>query len=73
MSRPIEVPITTEFITLGQLLKLAGMLNSGSEAKAFLAAGGITVNGEEDNRRGRKLRPDDVITLADGTVIRVTG
>lgn len=65
--------LRTEFITLGQLLKAANVVGGGGEAKALLAEGGVMINGEEDNRRGRKLRPGDVVVLPDGRRIRVTG
>lgn len=63
--------LRTEYITLSQLLKAVDLASSGAEAKAILAEGGVLVNGEEDNRRGRKLRPGDVVRLADGEEIRV--
>lgn len=64
--------VRDEYITLGQLLKAADIVSSGGEAKAMLAEGGIVINGEEDNRRGRKLRPNDVVVLPGGTKIRIT-
>lgn len=73
MAKPIEFTLKTEYITLGQLLKAADIVSSGVEAKMVLADGGIQVNGEEDCRRGRKLRPNDEVILADGQVIRVKG
>jgi len=42
-----DVPIRGDMIRLGQLLKLAGVADSGSEAKELLADGGVTVNGEQ--------------------------
>lgn len=56
-----EVPIRDETIRLGQLLKLAGLVDSGAEAKELLAAGAVRVNGEPDERRGRQLRRGDVV------------
>ena len=53
----------TEYITLGQFLKLADFVQSGGEVKWFLEERPITVNGEADNRRGRKLRPGDVVQV----------
>ena len=50
-----DVRITTDMIRLGQLLKLAGLIDSTGEAKAFLAATPVTVNGEPEDRRGRQL------------------
>ena len=58
-------------IRLGQLLKLAGMVGGGGDAKAFLAHETVLVNGEPDNRRGRQLHPGDVIAAA-GEELRVT-
>ncbi len=57
------VKITTEYITLGQLLKLAQIIQNGGQAKSFLMENEVLVNGEPDQRRGRKLRPgDEVLT-----------
>ncbi len=55
------VKITTEYITLGQLLKLAQIIQNGGQAKSYLAENEVLVNGEPDQRRGRKLRPGDEI------------
>ena len=60
-----EVRITTDMIRLGQLLKLAGAVDSTGEAKAFLAATAVTVNGEPENRRGRQLFPGDEVRAGD--------
>jgi ribosome-associated protein len=52
-------------IRLGQLLKLAGVIESGAEVKELLAQeGAVHVNGEPEVRRGRQLHPGDVITVA---------
>lgn len=61
-----EVAIWSEYITLGQLLKLANVISNGAEAKGYLAEVIPLVNGEEDNRRGRKLYPGDEVRLPDG-------
>lgn len=53
---PIELPIT-----LGQFLKVAGLVMTGGEGKQFVAAGLVRVNGEVETRRGRKLLPGDVV------------
>ncbi len=55
-------------IRLGQLLKAAGLVDSGGEAKAVLASGSVTVNGELETRRGRQLAAGDVVTLGDASV-----
>jgi ribosome-associated protein len=67
-----DVPIRGESIRLGQLLKLAGVAADGSEAKALLAGGRVTVNGEPEERRGRTLRDGDVVAVG-GDVLRVVG
>ena len=61
-----EIAITTEFITLGQFLKLADIISQGGEAKAYLTTHEVKVNGESDNRRGRKLRNGDEVLLPEG-------
>lgn len=58
-----KVKINSEYITLGQFLKLAEIIDSGGMAKWFLNEHEIFVNGEEDNRRGRKLRGGDQIAI----------
>jgi ribosome-associated protein len=58
-----EIAIRGEMIRLGQLLKLAGVVDSGSEVKAFLASERVLVNGEPEARRGRQLHPGDVVRI----------
>ncbi len=58
------VNITTEYITLGQLLKLAHVIDGGGQAKGFLAENEVLVNGSPDSRRGRKLHPGDKVETA---------
>jgi ribosome-associated protein len=65
--------LTTEFITLGQLLKAIGEIDRGSDVKEYLADTVILVNEEPDNRRGRKLRPGDLVVLPSGTRVRLEG
>jgi len=57
------IGITTEYITLGQLLKLANCIHTGGEAKFFLQERKVLVNGEQENRRGRKLVPGDSVEV----------
>ena len=59
-----EVKITTEYIKLGQLLKYVGIIDNGSLAKIYLAENEVIINGEKDDRRGRKLYPGDVIEIS---------
>jgi len=58
-----QVRIGTEYITLGQLLKLTDCIDSGGQAKAFLADNAVLVNGEADTRRGRKLFRGDRVEV----------
>lgn len=55
--------ITTEYITLQQLLKIEDIISSGGEAKYFLAENEVFVNGEKENRRGKKLYPGDIVKV----------
>jgi ribosome-associated protein len=61
----VEVPIRGESIRLGQLLKLAGVVDSGSEAKALLAAQPALVNGRPEDRRGRQLNVGDTVVVGE--------
>jgi ribosome-associated protein len=65
-----DVPIRGEMIRLGQLLKLAGVIDSGAEVKAFLSAEPVWVNQDRETRRGRQLYPGDVVR-AGGHELRV--
>lgn len=64
----IKIREEDEYIKLGQLLKLAGMVSSGVEAKIVIQEGEVTVNGEVDDRRGKKCYPGDVISFNGETV-----
>jgi ribosome-associated protein len=57
------IKIETEYITLGQFLKVADIISSGGMAKWFLSEYEVYINGEKDQRRGRKLRSGDVIKI----------
>lgn len=57
----IKIKIDTEYITLGQFLKLADIISSGGEAKFAVKELDIDVNNEKENRRGRKLYVNDKI------------
>ena len=58
-----KVKITTEFIKLDQLLKFAGAVAIGSEAKEIILDGQVKVNGEVCTMRGKKIRSGDVVTV----------
>jgi ribosome-associated protein len=66
-----DVQIAGETIRLAQLLKLAGIVQTGGESKALLAEGAVKVNGELEARRGRQLRAGDVVEAA-GESVRVS-
>ena len=66
----MKIELNKEYITLGQLLKIADIVSSGGEAKIALLELDITVNGEQENRRGKKLYSGDVIII-DGNKIEL--
>lgn len=59
----IEIRETDEFIRLGQALKKAGIVSSGVDAKMVILDGAVLVNGEVEQRRGRKLYPGDRVSF----------
>ena len=63
IKKTTEITINTEYITLGQFLKLADIIQSGGEAKSFLAQNEVEIDGLSDNRRGRKLRGGEIIEV----------
>jgi ribosome-associated protein len=69
MSAPREVPIRDASIRLGQFLKLADLVDHGSDAKPLLMAGEVLVNGEVETRRGRQLTKGDVVTVGPHTAV----
>ena len=68
----IPVSITTEYIKLEALLKLANAVSSGGEAKLLIQEGQVAVNGEVCTQRGKKLRPGDTAVLAGQVEITVS-
>lgn len=69
----MKVKITTEYIKLDQLLKFSGAAPSGADAKALIAEGVVSVNGEVCTMRGKKLRPGDSALLElDDEYIEIT-
>ena len=66
-----EIPIRDDMIRLGQLLKLASLVEDGVEAAELIKAGLVKVNGEIDERRGRQLRHGDSITV-NGRTVRIS-
>ena len=61
--------ITTEYITLQQFMKLSGIVSTGGEAKIRIKEMDIVVNGEKENRRGRKLYPGDNVKIEGKTYV----
>lgn len=66
-----EIAISGETIRLGQLLKLAGVIDAGSDARALLSSEPALVNGEPEQRRGRQLRAGDRVQLAEHELLVV--
>jgi ribosome-associated protein len=66
------VPIHTEQITLGALLKWAGVVSAGGEAKALIAGRRVLVNGQVETRRGRRLVAGDLVAVQGGPTLVVT-
>lgn len=56
-----EIKLRDEFIKLGQALKAANLVESGVDAKSVIQEGKVSVNGETDTRRGRKLYAGDIV------------
>lgn len=71
MRNAIEVPITGEMIRLGQLLKLAGVVDDGAQARTLIEDGEVKVDGTVDRHRGRQVRAGSMVNLGE-TQIRVT-
>ena len=66
-----EIPIRDEMIRLGQLLKLANLVEDGVEATELIKNGLVKVNGEIEERRGRQLRSGDTVTV-NGHTVRIS-
>lgn len=58
---PTRIPITGDEIRLDQFLKWAGVAATGGQAKALVQTGRVSVNEQQEFRRGRKLRPGDIV------------
>jgi ribosome-associated protein len=72
MTNESGLALRGDHITLDALLKATGLVASGGGAKALIAAGGVSVNGETETRRGRKLRAGDVVAVG-AQQVRVRG
>jgi ribosome-associated protein len=73
MSQPARptLVIGSRPINLTQVLKLAGWVMSGAEAKSFIAAGQVSVNGEVELRKRRQMKTGDVVSLEDGPTVEL--
>ncbi|NBJ69784.1 MULTISPECIES: S4 domain-containing protein YaaA [Clostridia] len=60
-----KIKIQTEYIQLGQFIKLINILESGGMVKAYLQDVGVLVNGEREHRRGRKLYNGDMVEIGE--------
>lgn len=63
-----KINITTEYIKLDSLLKLAALIGTGGEAKYVISEGMVTVNGEVCTMRGKKLRAGDRVEFAENEI-----
>lgn len=66
-----QIKISTEFIKLDSLLKFAGAVGTGGEAKEAIQCGDVRVNGEVCTMRGKKIRPGDVVELGEDLALMV--
>ena len=73
MSTEHEVPIRDESIRLGQLLKLAGVVDDGAMARSVIELGEVSVDGTVEVRRGAQVRPGQVVTYAGESLHVVSG
>lgn len=64
-----QIKIRTEYLELKNLLKITNIIQTGGEAKYYLAENKVLVNGMEENRRGRKLFPGDQIVIGKETYL----
>lgn len=64
----LEIKIDSEFIKLDQFLKLVDIASTGGHAKFLIQEGLVKVNGEIETRRGKKLRPDDIVEVEGNTI-----
>ena len=65
-----QIKVSEEYIKLGQALKAAGLVSSGVEAKIVIQDGLVSVDGEIDTRRGKKLYGGEVIEF-DGQAVKI--
>lgn len=66
-----KVYFVDEYVTLNQFLKIAGIAYTGGEGKEMIQEGLVFVNGEQELRRGKKIRKGDEITISGSDVVYV--
>ncbi len=66
------IKLTSETVPLAGLLKLAGVVDSGGQAKQVIQAGHVRVNGAPETRRGLTIRPGDIVDIDFDEAIRIT-
>jgi ribosome-associated protein len=62
------IKLREDFIKLGQALKAAGLVDSGVDAKYFIQDGQVTVNGNKETQRGKKLYDGDIVVFNNETI-----
>ncbi|KNZ42553.1 RNA-binding protein [Acetobacterium bakii] len=67
------IEINTEYIKMDQLIKFAGIVVNGSDAKFMIADGLVRVNGELCTQRGKKIRNGDIVEIQDFDTLEVKG
>ena len=65
----VTIKPNQEFITLQAVLQISDVISTGGMAKVFLSENVVLVNGEEENRRGRKLYPGDEVKVLGKTLV----
>jgi len=68
-----EIEIYTETITLGQFLKWAGLVETGLQAKSIIQSGEVKLNGDVETRRGKTLKPGDIVEFEGQSFVVVQG
>ena len=66
-----KILINTDYIKLGQLLKLASLVSQGSDAKTLIVNGYVSVNGETVLERGKKIYPGDLVEVEEFGSVKV--
>jgi ribosome-associated protein len=65
----IDFELTRDYVELNQLLKLAGVCDSGGAGKALVAAGGVQVDGQPESRKTAKIRAGQVVACGDVRIV----